>query len=63
MKLPTLAQTRKGIAALVGFVAAALAAGLVPDQYVRYAAIIISAATVLGVYGVKNAPKPEDPQP
>lgn len=48
------AEVRKALVAIVGFIANALAAGILPADAVPYAVAIISLATAAGVYGVKN---------
>jgi hypothetical protein len=54
-----LAPVRKAAAAVVGLVAQAFAAGLLPESWRPWAAVVIAAGTAAGVYGVPpNEPAP-----
>jgi uncharacterized membrane protein YdjX (TVP38/TMEM64 family) len=55
MKLPSIAEVRKFIAAAVGVLAEAVAFGFLHGALLHYAGIIIAAAAALGVYVVPNA--------
>ena len=51
----SLATVRKFAAAIAGALAQAVAAGVLPEQYAKWAAVAIAIATALGVYAVPNA--------
>ena len=48
----------KFLVALAGVVAQVIALGLVPARYEPWAAVAVALFTALGVYQVKNKPKP-----
>lgn len=58
MRVPTLAEIRKGLAALAGVAALLIAQGVLTGTAERWAEIVLSVLTVVGVYGVPNADKP-----
>ena len=60
MRLPTIAEIRKGLAALAGIVALLVAQGVLTGTAERWAEVVLSVLTVVGVYGVPNARPPVD---
>lgn len=54
MKLPSLAELRKTLVAVLGVAATLLAAGLIPPPAAHIVSIVLAAATALGVYAVPN---------
>lgn len=59
----TVASVRKFLAAVVGVVAQAVAAGTLPDSWKPWAAIVLAVATAAGVFGIRNVDPPPRPQP
>jgi hypothetical protein len=56
-----LAEVRKAAAAAVGILGQVIVLGLVPDEYLPWANVIVAVATMFGVYFVpKNAPSQHD---
>lgn len=47
-------EARKAAVAVVTAISTALAFGLVPDEYVGWATVLITTAGSIGVYAVKN---------
>jgi len=58
VRVPTLAEARKGLAAVAGVAAEAVALGVLHGATLNIAQLIIAAATAVGVYAVPNAPEP-----
>lgn len=55
MKLPKFAEVRKAVVVVAGFVAEAVASGLLHGTALTVAYYLLGLATVAGVYAAKNA--------
>jgi hypothetical protein len=49
-----MSKYRKGIVAAAGALASAVAAGLVPDPWDKWAMVVLAVCTAMGVYSVPN---------
>lgn len=61
MKLPTVAEIRKTLTALVGLVAQVVALGVLSGTALHWAQLVLAGATAVGVYVVPNGTKAPTP--
>jgi hypothetical protein len=61
VKLPSLAEIRKGAVAVAGLAGQIVALNLLHGTAEHVAQVVLAAATALAVFGVPNADKPAPP--